>query len=280
MHSSEQRADPAVNPAKAADALGWASVALGVPMVSSPRRFLRAIGVKADRESTTWTLAVGVREFAAATSIVGVRRRRTGVWLRVAGDVMDLTLLVRAFGSKRLSTARLIGAVGAAQGILAADLWTALQLSRADARRAPARAGGSVVQAVPEVPTKPTRVRSAVTIRASEEQVRRAFREFPWRGLDAAAVEASGGVRFVPAPGGRGVEVHVDHHLAVPGGSIGATALKLTGRAPDQVIEDELRRFKALVETGVDVRSEKAPEGPSALRQIKQRPAQPVGVKG
>jgi hypothetical protein len=40
---------------------------------------------------------------------------------------------------------------------------------------------------------------------------------------------------------------------------------------------EELRRFKALLETGVETRSDKTPESHSAIRQILQRPAQPVG---
>ena len=46
----------------------------------------------------------------------------------------------------------------------------------------------------------------------------------------------------------------------------------------DQKVNDELRRFKAILEAAVDPRSEKTPEGPSAMRQILQRPAQPVGA--
>jgi hypothetical protein len=41
-------------------------------------------------------------------------------------------------------------------------------------------------------------------------------------------------------------------------------------------VKDELRRFKQRVETGVIPRSDGAPEGESAERKIKQRPAQPL----
>jgi len=63
------------------------------------------------------------------------------------------------------------------------------------------------------------------------------------------------------------------------GGGIGAVAAKAVGKAPDQLINDDLRRFKALLETGVLARSETSPEGPSSHRQIfhKRQPAQPLG---
>ena len=117
-----------------------------------------------------------------------------------------------------------------------------------------------------------------MTIRRPQEEVRRGFREFSWTAFDPRALEASGEVRFTPAPGDRGTEVHVDHEPKAPAGALGATAAKLVGRAPDQAMSDELRRFKAQLETGVLARSDNSPEGPSSARQIwhKRRPAQPV----
>jgi hypothetical protein len=41
-------------------------------------------------------------------------------------------------------------------------------------------------------------------------------------------------------------------------------------------VKDDLRRFKQQVETGVIPRSEGSPEGESAERKFKQRPAQPL----
>jgi hypothetical protein len=119
-------------------------------------------------------------------------------------------------------------------------------------------------------------VRTAVTIRRPEEEVRGALSSFDWRALDPAALQAAGELRLVKAPGDRGTEVHVDHD---PGGGVGAVAAKAVGKAPDQLINDDLRRFKALLETGVLPQSETSPEGPSSHRQIfhKRQPAQPLG---
>jgi uncharacterized membrane protein len=121
-------------------------------------------------------------------------------------------------------------------------------------------------------------VRTAITVFRDDDEVRREFRAFPWRAFDPAELERAGRVRFAPAPGDRGTEVHLDHEPAPRGGAAGAVLAKTIGRAPDQDINDDLRRFKVRVETGVLAQSETSPEGPSAGRQIwhKRQPAQPV----
>ncbi len=270
---------PAVGPVGLADALGWVSAALGAPMVLSPRRFLRAIGVEDDRKAVAWTLGVGVREFLATFNINANRQRRIGAWSRVAGDTMDMALLVAAYEHKRDDAERLQAAMGVVATIFLADLFTAIALTRAEG--AHKRDGSESTGAGVEHDTSggPVHVRTAVTIRRPEDEVRREFLVFEWSAFNPAVLEASGDVRFVPAPGDRGTEVHVDHEPAVHGGAVGAAATKVLGQAPDQVIHDELRRFKALLETGVVPRSETSPEGASSTRQIlhKSRPAQPVG---
>src|SRR5579875_1956057 len=50
-----------------------------------------------------------------------------------------------------------------------------------------------------------------------------------WRSLDGAAVTNSGAVRFTPAPGDRGTEVHVDLRYDPPAGALGAAVAKLFG---------------------------------------------------
>jgi hypothetical protein len=263
-----------VGPVGLADALGWGSSVLGAPMTVAPRWFLRTIGIDDDAKAVGWTLAVGVREHLATLNIVANRQRRIGMWSRVAGDTMDLALLAQAYRHKRRDAARLQGALGIVGALWALDLYTAVQLTRADGSLV-TDGGGSEGQGVQhDTGGSATRVRTAITIRRPEDEVRGAFREFGWSALDPAALEASGAVRFAPAPGDRGTEVHLDHD---PGGGVGAAAAKAVGKAPDQQINDDLRRFKALLETGVLARSETSPEGPSAHRQIlhKRQPAQP-----
>jgi uncharacterized membrane protein len=71
-----------------------------------------------------------------------------------------------------------------------------------------------------------------------------------WRTLPGADVVSAGSVRFKPAPGGRGTEVHVHLQYAPPAGKAGATVAWLLGYEPSQTIREDLRRFKQLMETG------------------------------
>lgn len=269
----------AVGPVRLADGLGWTSSVLGAPMILAPRRLLRTIGVRDDRQAVRWTVVVGLREHLATLNIIANRQRRIGMWSRAVGDTMDLVLLVGAYRHKREDGTRLAVAGGIVGAIFAADLVTAIALTAADRATVPAGSGSTGAGADHDTTRGHERVRTAVTIRGSEEEVRRAFLEYPWSAFDARAVLAAGEVRFTAAPGDRGTELHLDHEPKAPGGAAGAMAAKLLGRAGDQTINDELRRFKAQLETGEPVRSDKSPDGPSSARQIwhKRRPAQPVG---
>jgi len=97
-----------------------------------------------------------------------------------------------------------------------------------------------------------------------------------WRTGAGAAQEAQGTTRFADAPGGRGTEVHTTVEFQVPGGPVGAAVKKVAGEEPLQLVRDDLRRLKQLIETGEIARSDGAPSGSSAETQPKQRPAQPL----
>ncbi len=71
-----------------------------------------------------------------------------------------------------------------------------------------------------------------------------------WRSLPGSDVDSGGSVRFERAPGGRGTEVRVSLQYNPPGGSVGAAFAKLIGQDPKKQIQDDLRRFKHLVEAG------------------------------
>jgi uncharacterized membrane protein len=71
-----------------------------------------------------------------------------------------------------------------------------------------------------------------------------------WRSLAGAQVDNAGSVRFVEAPAGRGTEVRVTLDYVPPGRTLGKWIAKLLGEDPQLQIEEDLRRFKALMETG------------------------------
>jgi len=71
-----------------------------------------------------------------------------------------------------------------------------------------------------------------------------------WRSLRDADVDNAGSVRFRPAPGGRGTEMTVELNYEPPAGRLGITIARLFGEEPRQQIEDDLRKFKQIMETG------------------------------
>ena len=120
--------------------------------------------------------------------------------------------------------------------------------------------------------------KAVITVNRSPEEVQRLWQDPEYRsgyieGLDTR-------VEFNPAPGDRGTEIHITLGARGPGGKLGETAAKLTGALPLAKVKDELRRFKQQIETGEIARSDGTPEGESAERKFKQRPAQPVEEVG
>ncbi len=71
-----------------------------------------------------------------------------------------------------------------------------------------------------------------------------------WHSLEGADIDNAGTVHFERAPGGRGTVVRVDLLYRPPGGKAGALLAKLFGEEPSQQIDQDLRRFKQLIETG------------------------------
>jgi uncharacterized membrane protein len=71
-----------------------------------------------------------------------------------------------------------------------------------------------------------------------------------WKSLPGSTVESMGRVEFREAPGRRGTIVHVTMRYNPPAGSLGAAFAKLFGEEPDQQVNEDLRHFKQIVETG------------------------------
>jgi uncharacterized membrane protein len=71
-----------------------------------------------------------------------------------------------------------------------------------------------------------------------------------WRSLENADVVNAGSVRFQKAPEGRGTYVRVTVNYNPPAGKLGATFAQLLGGEPQQLIKEDLRRLKQLMEAG------------------------------
>jgi uncharacterized membrane protein len=116
--------------------------------------------------------------------------------------------------------------------------------------------------------------KAAITVYRSREDV-----ETLWHSPDYRPQyidERDAAVTFMKAPGDRGTEIHVDLGKSTPGGTLAEALKKLAGSAALAKVKDDLRRFKQHVETGEVARSESTPQGESAERKLKQRPAQPL----
>lgn len=85
-----------------------------------------------------------------------------------------------------------------------------------------------------------------------------------WRSLDGADVDNAGSVRFETATGGRGTTVRVTLRYDPPGGALGAAVASLFGENPEQQIEEDLRRFQQVMETGEVPTTEGQSSGRSA----------------
>jgi uncharacterized membrane protein len=71
-----------------------------------------------------------------------------------------------------------------------------------------------------------------------------------WRTFPGSNVISAGSVHFTRATGGRGSEVRVRMQYNVPGGKLASALAWMLGEEPSQTIEEDLRRFKRLMETG------------------------------
>ena len=261
-------------------ALGWFSVGLGLAEVLMPRTVAHSAGL----DGQTRTLrAFGLRELASGAGIL-LRPHKPGwLWSRVAGDAMDLGLL--AFSRRRSNDNRVVVAAAMVAGITALDVLAALDNQRLANTGKRTEAGAirvrkslninrppeacyrfwrdvenfpSFMQHVDEVRTLDA-TRSHWRVRAplgrlvewdAEIVSDIPSQQLGWRTLPDAEIEHAGIVRFTPGIGGRGTKIEVDLSYRAPLGKAGAQLAKLFGEEPSQQIDQDLRRFKQLIETG------------------------------
>jgi uncharacterized membrane protein len=71
-----------------------------------------------------------------------------------------------------------------------------------------------------------------------------------WRSVEGADVSNAGSVHFNQSTGGRGTVVKVSLNYEPPAGKIGAAIAWLFGEEPSVQVDEDLRRFKNLMESG------------------------------
>lgn len=82
-----------------------------------------------------------------------------------------------------------------------------------------------------------------------------------WRSLPGAGVQNAGSVWFREAPAGRGTVVSVELQYNPPAGTLGALVAMLWGEEPGQQIQEDLHRFKQIMEAGEIATVEGQPAG-------------------
>lgn len=292
---------PSASAKKLAKGLGWFSIGLGLAELLAPRAIANISGVSNTR--TGLIRLYGLREIASGITIFAQDKPTEGVWSRVVGDAMDLTSLGYAAASPNAKKGRIAFATANVLAVTALDVMCAMQLSGNGQRGIHAK-GSCVVNRAPEdvyafwrnfqnFPRFMRHVESvqdlgdgrshwkvkgpagmevewdATTIADVPNEV------ITWRSLEDSDVDNAGAVRFERAPGGRGTIVKVNLEYNPTAGALGAMVAKLFGEEPEQQLDDDLRRFKQVMEVGEVVVSEATLLGTGYMAQ---RPAQPASA--
>jgi uncharacterized membrane protein len=276
-----------MNEEQTARGLGWFSLGLGTAGLLLPGRLAWLTGLRDDEPTRTITRLIGVRELIAGVGIL-TRPRPTG-WVagRVAADAVDLALTSVAFVAGPPRRERVALTLAALLGVAAVDTTCALRLGastgqlpglRTTARGIETKRAITVLKTPSEVyrfwrdfsnlPRFMNHLDSVDVIgdtrshwRANAPAGRQAewdaeiIEDRPnelisWRSIPGSGFENSGTVRFKPAPGDRGTEIHVELLYHPPAGIIGSLFAALFGEEPGQQVHDDLRRLKQVLETG------------------------------
>jgi uncharacterized membrane protein len=288
----------------AARVLGWISAGLGAVQIVAPRPLLRAVGLQPTFGRVVVTRLVGLRELSVVPGLLAASLPVGWLAARVAGDVMDLALLAVGHRSADGRRPRLRAATAAVIGILGVDLVTTAVARLAQRARSPQadRVIRSITVGRPaaelyafwrdleNLPRVMPHLESVASTGATTshwvargplgsriEWDAETVTDIPneriaWQSRADADVNHAGEVRFVPAPAGRGTEIHVDLTYRPPGGPLGRTVATLTGEQPEQQIADALRRFKQVMEAGEPIVSEATATG----HKLMQRPGTPL----
>jgi uncharacterized membrane protein len=284
-----------------AKGLGWFSIGLGLAELLAPRAIANISGVS--NKHTGLIRLYGLREIGSGIAIFAQEKPTEGVWSRVAGDALDLASLGVAATRPEAKMGRVAFATANVLAVTALDVMCAMQLRNGKNRGIHAR-GTCIVNLPPDevysfwrnFQNLPRFMRhlEAVTDLGDGRSHWKAkgpagmdvewdatiIADVPgevitWRSLEGSDVDNAGAVRFERAAGGRGTIVKVNIEYNPIGGVIGAAVAKLFGEEPEQQLDDDLRRFKQVMEVGEVVVSDATLLGTGYMEQ---RPGQPAAA--
>lgn len=87
-----------------------------------------------------------------------------------------------------------------------------------------------------------------------------------WRSVPGSQVETSGSVEFLPGANGRGTLATARVEYVLPGGAAVKAFASIMGKDPQFTVREDLRRFKALIETGEVPTTKGQSHGPRGLQ--------------
>lgn len=96
-----------------------------------------------------------------------------------------------------------------------------------------------------------------------------------WHSVPGSDVYVNGSVTFQAAPANRGTLLQVNMRLQPPGGRVGVKAAKMLGKDPEFLMKQDLRRLKALIETGEIPTTDGQSHGPRSATAAFARMADP-----
>jgi uncharacterized membrane protein len=270
-----------------ANFLGLFSLGLGLAQMVAPGGMSRLVGIKNDDRNRMTMRLLGMREFSNGVAILSKQQPEKAVWSRVAGDALDLALLGVALGNPDNDRGRTLFATANVLAVTALDMTAAKTLSMQPETRANAGAergiihtkrSQTVAKPLPEVyafwrnfENLPRFMRHLESVTVVDDRRSHWKAKAPagktvewdavitderenelisWRSVEGSDVQHAGTVRFMTSPDGRGTEVRIDMTYDPPLGKLGSKLAMMFREEPGQQIQDDLRHFKQVMETG------------------------------
>ena len=200
-------------------------------------------GIEPTPDNMRLMRTMGMRELTSGVGILTQPVPDKWLWGRVVGDVIDLALLGVAMGRNDGDRGKTLGATLAVLGVTGLDLLAAKQLSHKRDE-----------MEVDDVDIGAKTIFRIITIKAHPANVEKDWNEFVWSEGGDESREAT--VTFAPAPGAQGTEIRAELTYTPKAGKLGTAAQRLTHKSPGQMLGQDLKRFKMMIETGEVVKSD------------------------
>jgi uncharacterized membrane protein len=298
-HYARRSKVPSLDTRTLAEGLGWFSVALGAAAIFAPK----AIGAITGTGRRGVAQSIGVRELATGIGILTQRNPAPWLWSRVVGDVIDLAVLGTAMNRGGPGRGRATLSFAAVAGILAVDAVAAAHLTRHadhplvsgvaaptdlyfETSIATIKSPDECYQFWRNVENLPRFMNNLESVKQLDERrfhwvakgvspitsewdceitEDRPGAALAWRTVNAAEVPNAGSVLFEAAPRGRGTIVRLSVHYRPVGGRLTAALARLLRQDPQTQVQQDLRRFKQLIETGEIATTNGQPTGRRTL---------------